>query len=222
MHWENLASEHGGVMPIGFTGTVTLDNGKLTFDAELDNKSDCFVEAVDYPYFGDFNPPSRQSSLTSCTMKNGRMSDMAQEELYPHFVNRKGYWGVFYPTKVMDDYHSMFCLLQSPDQGLSVRVDAPKAPYRLEYTFEQHPGIVSSITQLVPPVDEIPGKDALWGTDENAENSMTPVFLIFRTCHFVFAPPTSTTHLTPVVLRCYSGDTQAGKELYKQSQEQSN
>jgi len=218
LKWNNLVSENGGVLPITFSADVTLSNGVLAFNSTLQNDSSLTVETIDYPYFGDFNPPSRQSSLTVCTMKNGRMRDMSQEELYPHFSNRKGYWGVFYPTKVMDDYHSMFCLLQAPDQGLYVRTDAAKAPYRLEYTFEQHPGVISSITQLVPQEDEIPGKDALWGTDENAENSMTPVFLVFRTCHFVFAHGHTTTHLTPIVLRCYKGDMQAGKDLYKQSQ----
>jgi hypothetical protein len=217
LKWSHLVSENGGVLPMTFTAHVTLNNGVLTFNSTLQNDSSLTVETIDYPYFGDFNPPSRQSSLSACTMKNGGLREMSQEELYPHFANRKGYWGVFYPTKAMDDYHSMFCLLQAPDQGLYVRVDAPKAPYRLEYTFEQHPGIMSSITQLVPPVDEVPGKDALWGADENAETSMTPVHLEFRTCHFVFASGHSTTQLTPVVMRCYKGDVQAGKDLYKQS-----
>ncbi|HXC34379.1 MAG TPA: hypothetical protein VNV43_00790 [Candidatus Acidoferrales bacterium] len=217
LKWSNLMSENGGVLPMTFTADVTLNHGVLTFDSTLQNDSSLTVETIDYPYFGDFNPPSRESSLTACTMKNGRRSDMQQQELYPHFVNRKGYWGVFYPTKTFDDYNSMFCLLQAPDQGLYVRMDAPTAPYRLEYTFEQHPGILSSITQLVPKEDEFPGKDSLWGTDENAEHSRTPVFLVFRTCHFVFASGHSTTHLTPVVLRCYQGDAKAGEDLYKQS-----
>lgn len=217
VEWSNLVSENGGTLPMTFSADVTLNHGALTFNSTLQNDSSLTVETIDYPYFGDFNPPSRQSSLEACTMKNGRMRNMQQEELYPHFVNRKGYWGVFYPTKTMEAWQSPFCLLQAPDQGLCVRLDAAQAPYRLEYTFEQHPGVLSSITQLVPPQDEVPGKDSLWGTDENAENSMTPVFLVFRTCHFVFASGHSTTHLTPIVLRCYSGDMQAGEDLYKQS-----
>ncbi|HEY1790925.1 MAG TPA: hypothetical protein VGJ73_22445 [Verrucomicrobiae bacterium] len=216
--WNNLVSESGGVLPMTFTADVTLNNGVLTFNSTLQNDSTLTVETIDYPYFGDFNPPSRQSSLKACTMKQGSMSDMSQEELYPHFANHKGYWGVFYPTKAMDDYHSMFCLLQAPDEGISVRPAEPKASYRLEYTFEQHPGVLSSITQLVPPEDEVSGKDSLWGSDDKAENSMTPVFLVFRTCHFVFASGHSTTHLTPIVMQCYKGDMQAGEDLYKQSQ----
>ncbi|MGH7981330.1 MAG: hypothetical protein ACREE6_18280, partial [Limisphaerales bacterium] len=217
MKWSNLISKNGGTLPITFTANVTLNHGVLTFNSTLQNDSPLTVETIDYPYFGDFNPPSRHSSLQVCTMKNGRMKDMQQEELYPHFVNRKGYWGVFYPTKTFEAWQSMFCLLQAPDQGLYVRVGAAKSPYRLEYTFEQHPGLLSVITQLVPPEDEIPGKDSLWGSDQNAESSMTPVFLVFRTCHFVFAPGHSTAHLAPIVLRCYQGDMQAGENLFKQS-----
>ena len=227
--WSNLQSENGGVLPMTFSADVTLNHGVLTFNSMLQNDSSLTVETIDYPYFGDFNAPSRQSSLNVLTMKGGRLRNTQQEEVYPHFVNRKGYWGVFYPTKTMlaatakdDAWESPICLLQAPDEGLYVQMEEPKPLYRVEYTFEQHPGVISSITQLVPQEDEVPGKDALWGTDEDAENSKTPVFLVFRTCHFVFAPPTSTTHLTPVVLRCYSGDTQAGKDIYKQWQAQSN
>lgn len=223
LKWSDLVSENGGTLPMTFSANVALNDGAMTFNSTLQNDSSLTVETIDYPYFGDLNAPSRQSSLKACAMKNGQMSGMQEEEVYPHFVNRKGYWGVFYPTKVMEaskemgDWESAFCLLQAPDQGMSVSMDARSAPYRLEYTFEQHPGVISSITQLVPQADEIPGKDALWGKDDNAENSMTPVFLVFRACHFVFAAGHSTTHLTPIVIRCYKGDLGAGKDLFKQS-----
>jgi hypothetical protein len=225
--WNNLQSENGGVLPMTFSADVTLNHGILTFKSMLQNDSQLTVETIDYPYFGDFNPPSRQSSLTVLTMKNGKRNNIQQEEVYPHFSNHKGYWGVFYPTKTMnastraeDAWESPICLLQAQDEGLYVQMDEPKPLYRVEYTFEQHPGVMSGITQSVPQEDEVPGEDALWGPDENAENSKTPVYLVFRTCHFVFAPPTSTTHLTPVVVRCYAGDMQAGKDLYKQAQAQ--
>jgi hypothetical protein len=80
-------------------------------------------------------------------------------------------------------------------------MDNPTAAYQLEYTFEQHPGVISEISNLVPQEDEIAG---------------TPVHLEFRTCHFIFAHPNSTTTLVPIVLRCYNGDWRAGVDLYKQ------
>ena len=32
LQWKNLVSEHGGVLPMTFTATVTLTNGVLTFE----------------------------------------------------------------------------------------------------------------------------------------------------------------------------------------------
>ena len=51
LQWIDLISDHGGVLPIAFTATVTLKNGKLTFDGTLENKSSYPVETIDYPYF---------------------------------------------------------------------------------------------------------------------------------------------------------------------------
>ncbi len=55
LQWANLASEHGGVLPITFTANVTLRNGVLTFTGQLQNDSDLHVETLDYPYLGDLS-----------------------------------------------------------------------------------------------------------------------------------------------------------------------
>ncbi len=217
LQWTNLVSESGGVLPISFTADVTLSNGVLAFNGTLQNDSPLTVETIDYPYFGDFNPPSRDSSIVACTMRNQRIQDIQNQELYPHFQNSKGYWGVFYPTKTMEAGDSLFCLIQAPRQGLYVQVDNFSPQYRLQYTFEQHPGVLSSITQLVPPEDNIPGNDNLFGKEENPDpNATTPVYLVFRTCHFIFAPAHSTTRLVPIVVRCYNGGIRMGEDVYKQ------
>ncbi|HEY6083672.1 MAG TPA: DUF6259 domain-containing protein, partial [Chitinophagaceae bacterium] len=127
--------------------------------------------------------------------------NLQSDEIYPRFGNEKGYWGVFSPTKTFDSYHSLFCLIQSPGQGLYVEMHNPTQPYLLEYTFELHPGVISSVNNEVPRQDEISGH---------------PVHLAFRTCHFLFAHPHSKRALAPVVIRCYSGDWHAGVDLYKQ------
>jgi len=198
IEWKNLVSEHGGVLPMIFTADVTLHDGKLTFDATLENNSSLTVETIDYPYFGDINPPSRNVSLNARTMWYGNLSS---DELYPRFANEKGYWGDFYPTKTFESYRSLFCLIQAPQEGLYVEMRDPTQPYMLEYTFEQHPGAASSITNEVPQEDSIAG---------------TPVHLEFRTCHFIFAHPHSTMKLAPIAVRCYSGDWHAGVDLYKE------
>jgi hypothetical protein len=209
LQWKDLASENGGVLPITLTADVTLNNGVLTFDTTLQNDSPLTVETIDYPYFGDFNPPARDSSLQATTRKN-------EEELYPHFANHKGYWGDFYPTKTFEAAGDPpFCLIDAPDRGVYVGVDYSNIKYRLEYTFEQHPGVISSITQLVPPEDEIPGNDQLFGKEDSGsnKNSQTPVHLEFRTCHFVFAAGHTTTQLAPVTIQCYKGGKDVGEHL---------
>ncbi len=201
LQWKNLVSENGGTLPITLTSRVTLNNGVLTFNATLQNDSPLTVETIDYPYFGDFNRPASDSSLVAVIMQRGSLRNLKTDELYPHFNNEKGYWGDFYPTKALEAWDSPFCLIQAPYQGLYVQMDNSKSKYRLEWTFEQHPGLLSSITQLVPPGDDLCG---------------TPVHMEFRVCHFVFTHGHSMATLAPVIMRCYNGGTRAGEEFYRQ------
>ena len=200
LQWKNLVSESGGVLPLMLTADVTLTNGVLTFTATLENNSALTVETIDYPYFGDLCPPSRESTnMAIWTMPHTNSDGLVSDEIYPHFHNEKGYWGVFWPTKMLEPTNGHFCLIQAPGKGVYVEVDA--TAYRLQYTFEQHPGLMSSITEMVPPADEISG---------------IPVHLEFRACHFIFQKPHSTMNLVPVIVRCYQGDQHAGSDLYRQ------
>jgi hypothetical protein len=200
LQWKNLISENDGVLPMTLTADVTLTNGVLTFNATLENDSTLRVETLDYPYFGDFNAPTRDTSLDLRVMTNNRPANLKMDEIYPHFGNEKGYWGVFWPLKTREAQQSRFCLISAPDEGLYVEMAVPSASYRMQWTFEQHPGVISAINNLVPPEDEISG---------------TPVHLEFRACHFIFAAPHSTTNLAPIVLRCYQGDWHSGVGLYQ-------
>jgi len=196
--WKDLTSQHGGVIPITFTATVTLNNGVLQFSAKLENNSNLTVQTVSYPYFGDFNPPARNATINARTMW---YDNLQSYEIYPDFRNAQGYWGVFYPTKTFNSYRSLFCLIQSKDKGVYVEMKNSNQPYLLQYTFEQHPGLVSEITNAVPETDKIGNKQ---------------VHLDFRTTHFIYAHSHSTFNLVPVVVRCYRGDWHAGVDLYKQ------
>lgn len=199
--WKNLVSENGGVLPMTLQADVTLTNGVLTFMGELENDSPLTVETIDYPYLGDLNPPARDLPLEVRVMRNGKLDNLWSDEIYPHFGNEKGYWGVFYPQKTREAQASPFCLIDSLHEGLYAEVDFPAEPYRVQYTFELRPGVISSVNNLVPEQDEISGH---------------PVHLEFRTCHFIFAHPHSTVKLAPIVLLCYQGDWHAGVDLYKQ------
>jgi hypothetical protein len=198
LQWDNLMSENGGELPISLKATITLKNGALTFDASVDNRSDLVVETIDYPYFGDLNAPSKNDRLDVRTMWYG---NLGSEEVYPHFNNSKGYWGVFYPTKTFDSFRSLFCLIQGKHQGLYVEMHNPTQPYLIEYTFEQHPGVVQSVDNPLPQQDEISGM---------------PVNLQFRTCHFIFAQPHTRKDLVPIVLRGYDGDWHKAVDIYKE------
>lgn len=194
--WGNLASEHGGVLPITFTATVTLENGKLTFNSAVENKSAYPIDTIDFPYFGDLNPPSIDSSIAARTYWYGNLGN---DELFPNFGNEKGDRGVDFPTKSFGTNRSLFCLIQAPNEGLYVEMSDSTLPYYMEYTFEQHPGVVHG--DVVPKTDEYSG----W-----------PVHLDFRTCHFIFAQPDSTRTLAPIVMRGYKGDWHAGVDVYRE------
>lgn len=196
LRWEKLASEHGGVLPISFTAHATLENGQLTFTGEIENKSGLSIETLDYPYFGDLNPPARNLSLEAYHLWVG---GLLSDPIYPRFDNAKGYWGVRYPTRTIESNQSQFCLLQAPQQGIYVAIHDPAIRYLLEFTFEQRPGVVDWVDDLVPKQDQISG---------------VPVHLEFRTCHFVFVHPNSSFHLAPVVMKPYSGDWHAGLDVY--------
>lgn len=187
IRWENLVSENGGVLPMSFASDITLTNGVLKFAATLKNDSDLTVETVEYPYFGDFNPPSRDSSISAYTTVKGQLQP---DELYPHFRNEKGYWGVTWPTKMLEPQNSHYCLIKSPEETLYVGTSR-HPNYRVQYVFEQHPGVISGVTGLVPQSDEISG---------------IPVHLEFRVCHFVFVGPHSTTTLAPVLVKRQPGE----------------
>lgn len=198
LEWRNLLSEHGGVLPITFTATATLRNGILTFEGTLVNDSQLTVETLEYPYFGDFSSPSPDTRMQTEHMWYG---NLVGDEIHPHFGNEQGYWGVRFPRKAIDSKQSLFCLIQTPTEGLYAGMHDSTLPYLLQYIFEQHPGVIQSIDSPVPLQNEISG---------------TPVHLEVRTCHFLFARPQSTKKLAPVVLRAYDGDWHAGVDVYKQ------
>jgi hypothetical protein len=196
LQWKDLFSEHGGILPMTFTATVTLKDGALTFDGTLNNDSSLSVETIDYPYFGDLNPPTPDTHMQAEHLWTGALMG---DEIYPRFGNALGYWGVRFPTKTINSNQSQFCFIQTPQQGIYVGMHDPAIRYLLQFTFEQHPGIVEA--DIVPQQDEISG---------------IPVHLEFRTCHFIFAHPHSSVDLAPVVMRTYSGDWHAGLEVYRQ------
>ena len=195
--WKDLVSEHAGVLPITYTATVALKDGELTFDSTLENNSSLTVDSIDYPYFGDLNAPGEDVPMVEHHMWAGALFG---EEIYPHFSNNLGYWGVLYPTKTISSNQSPYCLIQSSQQGMYVAMHDPAIRYLMQYTFEQHPGTIDWNQHEVPHGDEISG---------------IPVHLEFRACHFVFVHPDSKLDLAPVVVHPYGGDWHTGLDIYR-------
>jgi hypothetical protein len=84
-------------------------------------------------------PPAADSSIAARTFWYGNLGN---DELFPNFNNGKADRGVDFPTKTFGTNRSLFCLIQTPNEGLYFEMSDPTLPYYLEYTFEQHPGVV--------------------------------------------------------------------------------
>ncbi len=200
--WKDPLSEHGGVVPLTLVAVAELQEGVLTFAATLMNNSTLTVETIDYPYFGDLNPPAEHEKVEASHMWYG---NLVVDEIHPHFNNQKGYWGVKFPTKTIESKESLFCLIQAEKQGLYMEIADPAQPYLLEFTFEQHPGVVESLDNMIPSQDKMSGYN---------------VKLEFRCCHFLFVQPHSTRKTAPVCLCAYGGDWHGGVDVYKKRRAQ--
>ncbi|MGH7981329.1 MAG: hypothetical protein ACREE6_18275, partial [Limisphaerales bacterium] len=75
LQWKDLASQKAGVLPITLTATVTLNGDALTFDSKVQNDSSIMVSTLDYPYFGNFNPPSRGERMWTEHMWYANLQD---------------------------------------------------------------------------------------------------------------------------------------------------
>jgi Domain of unknown function (DUF6259) len=170
--WRNLVSERSGDLPITLTGVVSLTNGALTFAATLENDSSLTVSTVDYPYLGDLNPPAPGAPMESEHMWYG--------SLHSQDVSR---------GPIVMSRQSLFCLIQSTNEGLYVEMHDPAQPYLLNFIFQPRHGS---------------------GAADNPER------VEFHTRHFAYVHPHTTGKLVPVVLRAYQGDWHAGVDCYKE------
>ncbi|MGH9654522.1 MAG: hypothetical protein ACRD6B_13785, partial [Bryobacteraceae bacterium] len=80
LEWNNLLSEHGGVLPIRFTATVTLDGDTLKFESSLANNSSLVIETAEYPCLGDLSAPAPDAHLWRREMWYGNLQS---QEIHP-------------------------------------------------------------------------------------------------------------------------------------------
>jgi hypothetical protein len=172
LQWKNLVSERGDVLPITLTGIVSLTNDALTFDATLENDSSLMVSTVDFPYLGDLNPPAQGEPMWGEHMWYGSMQSQD--------VSRG-------PTVMSKQ--SLFCLIQSTNQGLYLEMHDPTQPYLLNFGFEPR---------------------------HDSKSVGGPARIEFHARHFAYVQPHTTRELVQVVLRGYKGDWHAGVDCYKE------
>jgi hypothetical protein len=172
LQWKDLKADGGAVLPMTLTAVVALTNGQLSFDATLENNSTQMVESVDYPCLGDLSPPKPGASLEARHMWYGDLKS-----------------GPIAPSRTVETKQSLFCLIQSADEGVYVEMRDPTQPYLLKFVFQQR------------------------GSAKSAKN---PVRNAFSITHVAYVHPNSTTKLAPVVVRCYAGDWHAGVDCYKE------
>ena len=172
LQWKDLVSEHGETLPMTLTSVVTLTNGVLAFAATLENDSPLMVESIDYPYFGDLNEAPDGAPLVARHMWYGDLKS-----------------GEISPSHIVESKQSLFCLIQSPNEGLYVEMQDPTQPYLLRFAFDQR------------------------GSNKSTNN---PIHKEFRTTHVAYVHPNSTVKLAPVVLQSYTGDWHSGVDIYKE------
>lgn len=119
LQWKNLVSRDAGVLPVTLTAVVTLTNDALMFDTTVENGSSRMISTVDYPYFGDFQPPSKGAPIWSDHMWYANLNDGTIPG--PPVLSRQ----------------SLFCLVQSTNVGLYIEMQDPNQPYLLEFSFDR-------------------------------------------------------------------------------------
>jgi hypothetical protein len=199
--WENVVSERAGALDIAVTVRVSIGADGAIFETTVENHSPYVVESVYSPYLGDVSRPEDEPWFKAFVYDYAS----AQEwNLWPHFDNREGYFGVDYPTQFGQSMNcgaptAPFFLLRGARQGLYVGVHAPSSEL-VAWHCELRPGYGSSIDARVPDADEIGGK---------------PVHIRAAAVHMPYLRPGETRTLTPIRLKHYVGTWEQGTDIYK-------
>lgn len=200
--WDGVTSEHTGMLAIQVSLTVTLEGREAVFQMAIDNRTPYQVESVWCPYLGDVQRPPEAKWFKTFQYVYATAST---SELWPHFQNQKGYFGVDYPTQISSSSltggtpSSPFILLRDEHCGLYCGVKS-NAPDVVAWSTELRPGYGNSIDASVPHTAEVAGK---------------PVHTRFAAVHMPYIQPGEARSLTPVALSAYSGGWQQGVDIYK-------
>ncbi|MCL2461344.1 MAG: DUF6259 domain-containing protein [Defluviitaleaceae bacterium] len=200
--WDGVTCERGepiGMrnLPISLELKVAAEENQIVYYMKIDNRSDFVVEAVYCPYLGDVRPPAGAKTLRKFNYGYGTAF---QSDIWPHFQNNHGYFGVENPTQLTDRVPSApYYLIQSEGKGLYAGVKADSSELVL-WGIELLPGYESSINAMRAMDRTLAGK---------AEH--TP----FMAVHMPYMQPGETREMTPIALEAYKGDWHDGVDIYK-------
>lgn len=189
--WRGMKSDHmNKEADITFNGEVLLTDKGLEFSGSLVNNSEYPVEYVSWPCIGEITVPDKTQPLYHSTRSDVR-------ELFPHFFNQHGYWGVDYPTSTYVLPEKSFLQVNDRERGFMVYTrELPK--YMLITSFELIPGF--EVRGENPYADELDGE---------------MVRIQFKANHIVYNRPGESSTLDPVQFVTYKGNWTEGINIYR-------
>ncbi|WP_300698072.1 DUF6259 domain-containing protein [Bacteroides sp.] len=189
--WRGMKSEHmDKEADITFKGVVSLTGKGLEFSGSLVNKSEYPIEYVSWPCIGEITVPDKTQPLHHSTRSDVR-------ELFPHFFNQHGYWGVDYPTSTYVLPEKFFLQVNDRERGfMAYTRQLPK--YMLITSFELIPGF--EVRGENPYTDEMDGE---------------MVRIQFKANHVVYNRPGESSMLDPLEFVTYKGGWTKGVDIYK-------
>ncbi|MEC3907636.1 DUF6259 domain-containing protein [Tamlana sp. 2201CG12-4] len=201
--WKKLNSTDKNDLDISFTGVVELTDEGLVFSASCTNNSDLTIEAISWPYFGDFTLP--KSSISTDWISFGYGGNLDKSPIFPYFSANHGYYGVDNPIKTSNTQYSHFGLIQSLNQGIYLGYHDTLDEHLVDYTFELKPGYEYN--------------EGAW-TDFGKVSSLDtignqPVNFEFYCTHFPYINPKEKGKLKPIAFYPYKGSWHKGADFYK-------
>lgn len=193
--WDRVASRHGGIHEIGFTGTVELAGDGLTFGGSLDNRSALTVESVNWPCLGNVAAPEAGERLEMLGRGYGTMH---RDPLLPEIADTKGYWGTAGPT-LLNPVRGRFVLVAAETQGIYCGLHDIEGREFLSLMWQQvtEPGPAGTEQAVIPPDPE--------------RNTR----LELDVARLPYVAPGESHALVPFVMAHYSGSWHQGADLFK-------
>lgn len=195
--WDTITLQTGECLDITFTAAITVRDGGLSFEGELENHSKATVEHIAYPVLSDLCPPAGAQHFYRTAPD---LMDIPSTEIFPSFQTERGYWGTEFPVKISETPVTPCILLEDGTAGLYIGCHDHTLPYRTLLWLEASPAVADSASGLLfTPQDD--------GTFRpRVECSAT---------HLVFSVPESRMPLSAIHLDGYRGGWEDGMEIYR-------